>query len=40
VNDSNVYQASMNNLNITDAGIYNTGIGIGGEDGANFPDWD
>jgi hypothetical protein len=30
----------MDNINITDAGIYNTGIGIGGEDGAMFPDWD
>ncbi|MFM6025529.1 MAG: pentapeptide repeat-containing protein, partial [Dolichospermum sp.] len=38
--DSNVYQASMDNINITDAGIYNTGIGIGGEYGTTLPDWD
>ncbi len=38
--DSNVHGASMDNLNITDAEIYHTGIGIGGEDGAQVPDWD
>jgi hypothetical protein len=29
----------MNELNITDAEIFNTGIGIGGED-ADIPRWD
>jgi hypothetical protein len=29
----------MNNLTITDAQIYNTAIGVGGEDG-QIPDWD
>ena len=31
---------SMDNIIITDAGIYNTGIGVGGEYGATLPDWD
>jgi len=35
-----VYGASMDNLTITDAEIYNTAIGIGGEEAQNIPDWD
>jgi uncharacterized protein YjbI with pentapeptide repeats len=36
--DANVYEASMEGLVITNAEIFHTGIGIGGEDAA-FPDW-
>ncbi|MEY3334995.1 MAG: hypothetical protein RLZZ176_3300, partial [Cyanobacteriota bacterium] len=32
---------SMDNMNITDAGIHNTAIGIGGEEGSVvIRDWD
>ena len=36
---ANVYGASMNGLIISDAEIFNTGIGIGGDD-AVIPSWD
>jgi uncharacterized protein YjbI with pentapeptide repeats len=37
--DANVHGASMEELNISDAEIFNTGIGIGGED-VSVPAWD
>jgi uncharacterized protein YjbI with pentapeptide repeats len=39
IHNSNVYQASMNDMTLNGADIVETGIGVGGED-VNIPDWE